>query len=95
MQQEYLAEKFRSNYIVSLMLAPTHENVPGNVFQWQQNAVWANLGQKLMKHCFIISVFWFNMDVALNRLAKGCVSLVNPEECNLLCVGTSGGHVAN
>ena len=44
-----------------------------------------------MKHCFIISVFWFNMDVVLNRLAKGCVSLVNPEECNLLCVGTSGG----
>ena len=39
MQQEYLAEKFRSNYIVSLMLAPTHENVPGNVFQWQQKAV--------------------------------------------------------
>ena len=39
MQQEYLAEKFRSNYIVSLMLAPTHENVPGNEFQWQQKAV--------------------------------------------------------
>ena len=39
MQQEYLAEKFRSNYIVSLMLAPTHENVRENVFQWQKKAV--------------------------------------------------------
>ena len=39
MQQEYLAEKFKSNYIVCLMHAPTHENVPGNVFKWQQKAV--------------------------------------------------------
>ena len=39
MQQEYLAEKFWSIYVVSLMLAPTHENVPGNVFKWQKKAV--------------------------------------------------------
>ena len=32
----YLAEKFWSNYVVSLMLVPTHENVPGNVFKWQK-----------------------------------------------------------
>ena len=38
MQQEYLAEKFWSIYVVSLMLAPTHENVPGNVFKWQKKA---------------------------------------------------------
>ena len=36
MHQEYLAEKFWSNYVVSLMLVPTHENVPGNVFKWQK-----------------------------------------------------------
>ena len=36
MQQEYLAEKFLSIYVVSLMLAPTHENVPGKVFKWQK-----------------------------------------------------------
>ena len=36
MHQEYLAEKFLSNYVVSLMLVPTHENVPGNVFKWQK-----------------------------------------------------------
>ena len=39
MQQENLAEKFWSIYVVSLMLAPTHENVPGNVFKWQKKAV--------------------------------------------------------
>ena len=36
MHQESLAEKFWSNYVVSLMLVPTHENVPGNVFKWQK-----------------------------------------------------------
>ena len=39
MHQEYLAEKFLLNYVVSLMLVPTHENVPGNVFKWQKKAV--------------------------------------------------------
>ena len=45
MQQEYLAEIFLSNYIVSLMLAPTHENVPGNVFKWPKKAVGAVWGK--------------------------------------------------
>ena len=39
MQQEYLAEKFWSIYVVSLMLAPTQENAPGKVFKWQKKAV--------------------------------------------------------
>ena len=55
MQQEYLAEKFRSNYIVSLMLAPTHENVPGNDFQWQQKAVGPKMNEKLFYNiCLLV-----------------------------------------